>query len=554
MPPVVPRVKSAGSPQQSQATSFSLLLTSLFACLLLTSLAGCSSLPVNPDSQQRAPSSRHGLTPDSQPLTDQVLTRQSQAVATDLPSAAGQRVAMLVDPLEAYAVRTQLIRRAQHRIELSTYIWGNDLPGRLLMHELRRAAQRGVQVRLLIDDNGITGLDAELQVLARTPNLSVRLFNPFRLRQLKVLEYATGFNRLQRRMHTKSMIVDGQFAIIGGRNVSAEYFRVGASTFFADLDILLQGEPAQPLDHNFNEFWRHPLAVPVTGRWPVVDPQQTQKAELRLQQADRQPLAGFYLQAVRSDTLLDRWLDQQPAKSPPGVLAAGPIHIVADSPEKAARPLSFEQTIGGQIYRHAGRAQHSLDLISPYLVLGRRGTDTLIALQQQGVRVRILTNSLAATDVAAIHPFYARRRKALLEAGVELHEFKPDAASRQIRRWRGRERRARANGSLHAKVMVWDKQLTYIGSMNLDPRSLMINTEIGAMIPGKLMARQFNQFFDEAIGQVAYRVIMTPQGRLNWLETMPSGRQLVHERDPATTLSRRAQARLAGLLPIEGLM
>lgn len=488
-------------------------------------------------------------------LSQTAFAQREFSDTASIASIVADRQALLsIDPLESYAFRVQLIRQAQRQVDISTYIWGDDLAGRLMLLEILKAANRGVNVRLLIDDNGIRDLDPLLLALSYHPHIQIKLYNPFHLRRIKALEYLFRFNQLQRRMHSKSFIVDSDIAMIGGRNISGSYFRIGAETFFNDLDVVVRQQPAQAIYANFEQFWRSSQAVAVQN-WLRASEQKQLAALEQMQQSERLPLAGLYLNEIRRSDQLQAWLAQRPAKSPPGYLASGPIQVVADRPDKTLAPVGFDQTLGAQISRIAGTAQHQLDIITPYLVPGDLGTQTLIQLRQRGVRVRILTNSLGSTDVPAIHSFYAKRRKALLAAGVELYEFKPDASNQVIRRWRVRERqRNRANGSLHAKIMVWDSRLSYIGSMNVDPRSIMINAEIGVMVPSQLLAYDIDQLFEQNIEQIAYRVLLTPRGSLNWRERRPDGTVVTHLREPETSLTRRAVAKATSILPIEHLM
>ncbi len=508
--------------------------------LLLATLAGglpaCNTLPQRP------------AAPVSQALPPPPLLRAP--VDTVFP---------LVDPLEAFAVRVQMIRSARHSIDLAYYIWGNDLTGWLMLEELRQAAARGVRVRLLLDDNNTRELDALLVALSHSPNLNIRLYNPFRFRDLRTLNYVVDPRRLQRRMHGKSMTVDSTLSVLGGRNMADPYFRVNADFFFADLDVLFDGDATRQVQRNFDDFWNDGLAFPVQG-FLRAPPRRQQQALHQLLTVHSQAQALPYIRSVEQSTLLQDWMDQDApgdeANADAALVQQSP-YLVYDDPVKLHKALPFEQTIGARILALSGVARFSLDIVSPYFVPQQAGTEQLIRLAEQGVRIRILTNSLASSDVPVIHSFYARRRLALVQAGVELYEFKPSADSRPIQRWRIRERRGPlANGSLHAKAISWDRQMTYVGSMNLDPRSLLINSELGLMVPGEEAAAQVAAVFDGQILKNAYRVEPNPDHpeRLQWRDLDDDGRLRIQHHEPGVSARKRWTAVLLGLLPIEFMM
>lgn len=460
----------------------------------------------------------------------------------------------LLDPLEAFATRVQLIRRAQHSIDLAYYIWDNDITGRLILHELIDAAQRGVRVRLLLDDQNTMGLDALWLAVAKHPSIEVRLFNPLAYREYRLLNHLVDFSRTQRRLHGKTFVVDGQIMIIGGRNMADAYYRISPDDFFADLDVMLAGSALRQMGQSFDRFWNDRLAYPVIGLLngdAAAEQRELQQIKHVQQAAD----AKVYLGAIAEQHPLDRWLNGAQIASTLLDSQTLPTRtrLVTDTPAKASQTLPFSQTIGAQILAIAGDPQQSLDIISPYLVPTERGTQALVKLAQNGVRIRILTNSLAATDVVVLHDFYARRRQQLLTAGVVLYEFKPDAHADPIRKWRSREGLLHTHSGLHAKAISWDSRTTYVGSMNLDPRSVLINAEWGVMIESRAAADLVDQVFSGNILRLAYRVTLDADGKLLWLEKNQTGEMIEHHAEPASR-SRRAVSRVVGWLPVEALM
>lgn len=525
--------------RRRHATFYAVLLA--YAVLI----TGCQTLPHRP----AAPVSLSMAVSDHTPaLWVQSLAQHTQHSDLIYP---------LIDPLDAFATRVQLIRQAQHSLDLAYYIWGNDLTGTLMFAELQRAAQRGVRVRLLLDDNNAHAVTPLLLALSHTPNIHIRLFNPMHIRTPRLLNYVVDFHRAQRRMHGKSMTVDGAVVIIGGRNMSDPYYRVTSDFFFADLDVMAAGSMLPAMNASFDRYWNDPLAYPVQG-FVRSSARAQAAAQRRINQAQHDPRAETYIQAIDRNQTLATWLAGGSLANTSNAESVS-LHthavLVDDLPIKLARRVPFEQTIGAQVRAMSGQAQHSLDIISPYVVLEDSGTAALVDMAQRGVRIRILTNSLAATDVPALHDFYARRRITLLRAGVELYEFKPSANSQPISRWRLREWRGRqSQGSLHAKAISWDGHITYVGSMNLDPRSLMINSEIGLMVYGSQASQQVAAAFNQRVLEMAYRVTLDDQGRVQWTERQNNGQRVIYHHEPAAKWKRQWVSTLVGLLPIEYLM
>lgn len=512
------------------------LILGILLLLLIALLPACNTLPMRPD----APLS-YSLEADTLRSLDPRQQRDDM-------------VYPLIDPLEAFATRVQLIRRAQHSIDLAYYIWDNDTTGRLILHELQQAAQRGVRIRLLLDDQNTVGLDPLWLAVARQPNLEVRLFNPFGYRQQRMLNHLLDFSRTQRRLHGKTLIIDGQVMIVGGRNMADAYYRVSPEYFFADLDVMLAGSALRPMGQSFDRFWNHRLAYPVIGLL-TADTAAEQRILRQIEQAAIAPDAKVYLDAIDTQHPLDRWLST--SQIDPTLLNSQSLPtrttFVTDVPAKVSQSLPFAQSIGAQILNTSKTPQHALDIISPYLVPTEIGSAALVKLAEDGVRIRILTNGLAATDVALMHDFYARRRQQLLAAGVQLYEFKPDAHADPIRKWRSRETQPNARSGLHAKAISWDGRMTYVGSMNLDPRSVLINAEWGVMVESREAADLVDQVFSGNILRIAYQVKLDQNGDLIWLEKTPTGEMIEHQKEPASR-SKRTLSWFAGWLPIEDLM
>ena len=448
----------------------------------------------------------------------------------------------LAHPQSAFAARALLAGAADRTLDIQNYIWRADETGYLLFEALWQAAERGVQVRLLLDDNNTAGLDQTLVALDTHPRIEVRLYNPMSYRRFRLLNFITDFNRANRRMHNKSFTVDGQATILGGRNVGNEYFGEGEDVLFEDLDVLAVGAAPPAVAKSFELYWNSPSAQPVK-QLVKADADAAAKLLQRFEVTRNSERATAYLKSLHEDPLVRDLLD---GKLP---LTWSKAQFVVDHPSKTlGEGQEKEVLLLAEMLPELGYPKRSFDLVSPYLVPGKQGTAELAALVKHGVRVRILTNSLAATDVAAVHAGYAKHRVELLRAGVQIYELRP-AAGQQ----RGSGFGGSSASSLHAKTFSLDDSRLFVGSFNFDPRSAYLNTELGLIIDSPELARQLGDVFDRVVPQAAYEVRLTPEGALQWLERTESG-LVVHDREPEATATRLAMVFLLSLLPIEWML
>ncbi|MBE9608375.1 phospholipase D family protein [Chitinilyticum piscinae] len=443
----------------------------------------------------------------------------------------------LEDGEEALLARLVLIHNAESTLDLQYYIWRNDLTGTLLLLFCLQAADRGVKVRLLLDDLGSQPGDALLRALDSHPNIEIRLYNPVAWRRWRWVGLLLGALRLNRRMHNKSLTVDRTATIIGGRNIGDEYFGANAQVDFHDLDVLGAGEVVGDVADAFELYWEHRLSLPVEVFYRRPLPESAlAAARVQLQQRLEAQHGSGYLQAL-GERLADASQRQQVAG-----LYWGKADVLFDHPDKtlAAAPTL---TLTEQLQPLMDDSRHQLDIVSPYFVPGLKGVLWLRKQAQRGVGVRILTNSLAATDVTAVHAGYARYRRLLLSAGVQLYELRPDPSQHIVRRkWLGRSR-----SSLHAKTFVLDQRYVFIGSLNFDPRSMAINTEIGVIFDSPALAARLGERFERLLKQESYALEVRRTG-LRWRDV--SGvRNWKHE--PHTGPLQRLWVGLLQLLPIE---
>ncbi|CAN5424415.1 phospholipase D family protein [soil metagenome] len=471
-------------------------------------------------------------------------SRLGQALAPSVATHPGlSGVLPLSDAQAAFATRALVAQAADHSLDVQYYIWHPDTTGMLLLEMLGAAADRGVRVRLLLDDNGIPELDDLLLALSKHPGIEVRLFNPFASRSFKPFGYLTQFSRANRRMHSKSFTADNQVTIVGGRNVADEYFAASEGIQFADLDVLAIGAVVHDVSTEFDEYWASESSYPIerlvrSDRRTTTDP----AAAVREQQ---DPAAtARYLESIRSSSLMQD-------------LAAGRVDLqwtrvtmISDDPAKGLGQATGGDLIVTDIGRTIMGARSHVEIVSPYFVPTEAGVVAFRELTSRHVRVRVLTNSLEATDVMAVHAGYANRRRALLQAGVELWELRREAGSQAP----GRSMAPGSSGaSLHAKTFAVDSKLLFIGSFNFDPRSARLNTELGFLIDSEKLGAGLSATFDDVIPKHAYEVRLSDSGDVYWLDRR-DGESRRLDTEPGTTLLERLGVDLLSILPIEWLL
>lgn len=455
-------------------------------------------------------------------------------------------VTPLIDGPDAFAARVALIRTAEVALDVQYYIWQRDATGLILLEELRRAAERGVRVRLLLDDNGITGLDADLAALDALPEVEVRLYNPFILRRPKLLGFAFDFIRLNRRMHNKSLTADGAVSIMGGRNVGDVYFGFGDGAQFIDLDVVVVGPAAAAIGTDFDRYWHSGSAHPIDRIVSSPDAEALDRLMRDAGQAANSAEGQRYLERLRGSPPIRELLAGR------RVLEWTAVTLVSDDPAKGLGRAATRDLLFPQLMALLSRPAQSVDLVSAYFVPGSRFARRLEDLAASGVRVRILTNSQAATDVVLVHSAYVRYRLPLLRAGVGLYELRPDHAPRDEPEPRGLAGPSRA--SLHSKTMAVDGERIFIGSFNFDPRSLLLNTEMGVLIDSPRMAQALADTFSERFAGASYVPELTGTGAIAWHETAGDGVRVRHDSEPGTNALSRLTLRILGLLPIEWLL
>jgi putative cardiolipin synthase len=498
-------------------------------CLLLSSLSlllcACSSLPQQVER------------PYSQVLPDTSDSTLGKTFASSLAAHPGlSRLTPLSNGNDAYLARRALAHDAERTLDLQYYTFHADHSGFALLNSLLDAADRGVRVRLLLDDIHLKGSDAALAALDDHPQIEVRLFNPFANRSFRLFEYATDFNRINRRMHNKSMTADGQLSIVGGRNIGDEYFNVQVSVNFSDMDLLVAGPAVKDVEKVFDNYWNSAVAYPIQS--------------LHREQSDANTLAQLRVKLANYVVVED------PAKLKAVVNSDaywGKAEVIADDPLKITLPPEDTSTYAiTKLLGYLAEAKQELILVSPYFVPGKDGVKLLSDAVKNGVRVRVLTNSFAATDVRAVHAGYSRYRKDLLRAGVELYEMKSVIpVEQQTDKHFGV---SSGKASLHAKVYMMDQRYLFVGSINLDPRSARLNTEMGVVLDSAALCEKLRTGFDRALLEDAYKVelqsVNNASDELVWI-TIENGKEIRIESEPDMGPIQSMTQFLMRILPVE---
>lgn len=459
------------------------------------------------------------------------------AVATDaaplLASNASHRSGFRLVPSgeDAYAILYALISDAERSLDLQYYIVQDDPYARALLRAVREAAGRGVRVRLLVDDFYTTGKDARIMWYAEHPNIEVRVFNPFASGRARLATRLLGsiadIQRINHRMHNKMFVADNAFAVTGGRNVGAEYYTHSSRTNFLDLDVLAAGPIVQDLSAVFDDYWNSRYAFPIEALAPRPSSKAI-SADERVLSDPSDPVRFARFEAEDKGRAIQAEIDAGRV-----ALVEAAAVLIADLPskvDKSAPRVGAEglqgATIATDIVSIMKNAKEELVIITPYFVPGERGVAVIRELIAKGVRVRIVTNSLAATDAVVVHIGYAKYRKALLEAGAEMYEIRPEPGNE-------RERitaLGSSKASLHAKALAVDRKTIFVGSFNVDQRSAYENTEMGIEIASHALGEQLVGRLRTRGDEGRYQVTLE-DGRLRWT-TKVDGVERVYDDEP----------------------
>jgi Phosphatidylserine/phosphatidylglycerophosphate/cardiolipin synthases and related enzymes len=486
--------------------------------LLCVALAGCQTFPEN--KQEKSFS-----------ITDTSQTRLARNLGREASAHSGESgFSPLFSGHDAITARLFSIQEAEKSIDLQTYIWHDDLTGNITMYFLLQAAERGVRVRLLMDALREEEWAWKMRALAQHPMIEVRSFNPYHHRTVNFLDYLTRFSEANRRMHNKAFIVDHQVAIVGGRNVGDEYFQASPDLEFGDIDVMTLGPVVSEIADNFDRFWNSDLAYPIELLYAKEELPSLEDLKSQLTKMVATEDAHHYAKLLKDSPYVEE-LRRSKVKT-----HWAPGKMMSDGPEKIRSPKKqFQNLIGKQLEPYFADSKKEILIISPYLVPGAEGVRRITNARNAGVRVVLLTNSFASNDVALVHHAYARYRKSLLKAGVEIYELKAQFKKSKDRKFLvGGSSRA----GLHGKVFVFDEHKAFIGSMNLDPRSEFLNTEMGVMIESIDFSSNFMNDVERRLDALAYKVELNTDGAVQWRE-WTDGKEIVYLTEPEVSIWKR---------------
>ena len=502
------------------------------ACALVpvALLAACAQLPEHPGLPVE-----NAQPPGDDTRLDQILS----SAEAQHPGESGFR--LVIEGMEAFVIRMHSAQLAARSLDVQTYIWHADSTGLYLARRILEAADRGVKVRLLVDDLDARAMNDGFAALDGHPNIEIRLFNPFASRSggLRLAsEGARDFGRINRRMHNKSWIADNRLALVGGRNLGDEYFAASGEMNFVDLDFAMVGPVVRDASASFDRFWNSSAAWSMDLLDPdAVGAEALARVRARLEERTRDANHGRYAQALRDSEGVQRlvqgdWPLQWSSR----------YQFVSDDPAKVTMQErdASRAAVGAAIVPMIRNAARSLLVISPYFVPGEAGSSGLIDRVKAGVDVQVLTNSLAANDVASVHGGYSRHRDTLIEGGVTVYELKPASVTGET------SITGSSGASLHTKALTADGKSLFVGSYNLDPRSTWLNTEQGVLVEDATLAGQLRELFAlQTSGKRAWRVTLE-NGSLRWTDGQES-----LDSEPQASFGKKFQAWLARVFHLD---
>ncbi|WP_413292260.1 phospholipase D family protein [Bdellovibrio sp. HCB185ZH] len=504
---------------------------SYFAILTLAFLlCSCATLPKE---VQRNPSS----TLDPDPTT--VLSKRVKEKLQGKHNLSGFHP--LFSGEDAFVARIASIRAAERSLDMQYYIWNNDLTGNIMTAETMKAADRGVRVRILLDDLNLGQYEKALRIMSSHPNIQVRMVNPFANRSFRFFDI-TRLSEVNRRMHNKVFVADSEIAIVGGRNIGNEYFWASDGINFGDLDLWAIGPVVSGLSKEFDTYWNSEIAYPIASLTPfqTVTEEDLKQFRAKLDEAYLKALDTPYAKGLRNDKLIADFTSGNIEKY------WGEAHVVYDTPAKFKEEAKDQvDNLQSQLQPYMNGSKEEIMMISPYFVPGDQGVGNLSDKVKKGVQVTVLTNSLASSDVSSVFAGYKGYRKDLIRSGVELYELRPRFHKDLIKQ----KKSLGSSGShagLHGKTLVFDKKYIFVGSMNLDPRSVHINTEMGVVVESEEMAGKFSKRFKENLPEIAYKLGLDIDGDLQWT-TYDDGQKNTLTSEPESSWWQRVKASFMSL-------
>ncbi|MHA2940407.1 phospholipase D family protein [Vibrio sp. RC27] len=467
-------------------------------------------------------------------------------VEKDLLANSGKSGAIILnDGLDAFVARASLAIAAEKTLDIQYYLYHEDTIGGLLTNQILVAADRGVRVRLLLDDMGQEGKDKNLLILDSHPNIDIRIFNPFARGVSRIEQFTTRLGDVTRRMHNKMFIADSSMVILGGRNIGDEYFDINPNNAFSDLDVLLTGTVVSQSAQVFDLYWNSEVVYPIKLlSKEEINNEDLEKGRQALLALTDEQANSPYVEALKASRFT---LDIKNHDLPFSWVDAD---IISDHPLKVRSDRSLRELhMTKKLEPYFESITNELLLITPYFVPAEEGVTFFNKLIEKGIKITVITNSLASNDVAAVHSGYSRYRKKLLKMGVSLYEIKPKINVNTTRVKRNKSTFGASKTSLHAKSFVLDRKHIFIGSLNLDPRSAYENTEVGTVITSSIIGQKMVHSIAEDIDQLAFKLSLQ-DGDIVWSE-LKDGQVIEYETEPYTSWWQRVSVKLLQLLPIE---
>ena len=523
-------VRSISNPAPMLAEDSHARRFSAFLVPVLLILGGCASVDFDyPKEVSTAPTD-----------TEDTFLGQAVAGLSEGQPADQSGFYLMRDGVDALATRLQLSFRSEKTIDAQYYLITNDMIGKVFIASLLKAADRGVHVRLLLDDIQTKGYDAGMAALDSHPNFEIRVFNPFARRSARFWDGVTSFSRINRRMHNKSFTVDNQVTIIGGRNIADEYFAARSDVNMGDVDVAGVGPVVNDISDMFDTYWNHRAAAPVPAFAKMPDDPAAQLVQVRerLNKAWEDARDSKYGAAVKESIVKQQQIFEEK-------LVWAPYQVVFDSPDKSdKKKAKTAESIVTPLREAVVGAEEELIFISPYFVPMKSGIAFLTELRHKGVEIIVITNSLMATNHDIVHTGYMPARKPLLKEGVRLYEVRPDALLAGV----DYETVRTAEATLHTKGFIVDRKRLFLGSFNWDPRSVAINTELGVIIDSPVLATELTTVIDRKLDTAAWEAVLSTRGSVQWMDR--SGEKpVILKKEPGTTWGKRFKVRLMRLIP-----
>ncbi|MDH4047246.1 MAG: phospholipase D family protein [Gammaproteobacteria bacterium] len=495
--------------------------------IAIMAVTGCASVPLDFPKTATSALSNTGDTP---------IARSSVTWRAADPGRNG--FYPLVQGLDAFGARLVLMDRAERSIDAQYFLMKPDAAGLVFAGKLMQAADRGVRVRFLLDDIFTSVDDEALMILNEHPNIELRIFNPISRKGLPALNYVGNFKIANRRMHNKSFTVDNQVTVVGGRNIAEEYFQLDTTGEFVDFDMLGAGPVVKDISASFDIYWNHELAVPLEVLYGRRDVEKLAARRSKVEAAMQDSGETIYGKAIHTELMQEIFggdVDPYFAEA----------RTIFDDPQKLLEKVSPDhQIVATAIADVLSNAEEEIIIYTPYFIPGQAGMELIEKVRAKGVRVVLVTNSLASNNHTPVHSAYSRYRKRLLQAGVELYEARANAA--QVISEDGSKELQQL--TLHTKGIIIDGRYTFVGSLNLDPRSIDINTEMGVLIDSRDLGSLLAEDSGMRIANIAYRLKLDDRNRIRW-HAIIDGQEVVETKEPLTSGWRRFQAWFLKIAP-----